>query len=549
MAINDNEPDNRESKSERIFIPTPSRQGGPILDGYGYQRFTGSTFVLWFLVAGFFWYFKFDLQASKEILTSIASASVEIAGLSLAVLGILHEFNKQDRWFKLGLFLVAILFGYVVLSGFFIVLTWEPDYDAVQHVTVVVVFFLAFATVLQADWYTLIEKKLKPKALNLSKLRKVRLRNLRLSIPFFLPLLFIFLPNINRLTGTLILFCGALIALLCLMGVTTYSLIRNPQPQVEDPLISVSREKIIAEADAVRKTENLHLNILSVLRSLQEVQQKKIDSNNSVSLIDENDIINRLRQQNNLEPREKIREALRKLTNNGDIYSESYSGPYWIVPDINAISEACEHIQDLVFVVTQRENSALRKDDFYVDGYKVTNLREWLAMHAKLPIQITGEFIMPKAMNLLLKDFSRVTLNRGQLAFVNKEWNDNTFSWQDAISEGITDATYEWIKSNRSSNEVLKKLYQTGESPFLLRDLNRNGLLSSMLGDEEFQTYLFKNILIKLSFIDDGDYRNSYIRNEPLELIRSEEAKKILFSLNPTLNAQIRKTLDSRTTG
>lgn len=541
MAANDNnETEDRETRSERIFIPTPNRQGGPILDGYGYQRFAGSTFVVWFLFVGFLWYFEFDLQASKEVLTSIASASVEIAGLSLAVLGVLHEFNKQDRWFKLGLFLVSILFGYVVLSGFLIVLTWQPEFDAIQHVTLIIVFFIAFAAILQTDWYTLLETRLKPKGLKIPKLRKLRIRNVRLSIPFILPFFLIILPNANRLTSTLVLFCGAIIALLCLMGITTYSLIRNPKPQEEDPLVRLSREKAIAEEQVTKKAELLNGKILTTLSYLQEEQQKNISLSDAAHLIGEDAIINRLRLQDVLEPRETIHRAIQRLVGLGQVYSDSYSGPYWVVPNKDTVKDTLEKLRQLAFVVTHL-GTQNKKSDTFIDGYCVANLKNWLSAQARIPEQVIREYIMPKALHFLVSNFFTMKLNLQKgIVFLNSTWLCSADDWHKTLMDGIATATKDWIDNHYYHEDKLRPFHTMDGVSFrrkirgTIRFLQDNKLFGTMMDDENYQRVLHIAVLRNLPMVDDGFSSTFYHDDNSLRDLDLEKAQYIISELCPS---------------
>src|SRR5205807_6136959 len=98
------------------------------------------------------WVIRIEVTLTQELVTSLAGASVELSALSLAVLGILHELNKKDRWFKLGLFLVSILFAGVVCGGFFLALTWQPAFALPQRVTIKIVGVLTLVAIIQIDW-------------------------------------------------------------------------------------------------------------------------------------------------------------------------------------------------------------------------------------------------------------------------------------------------------------------------------------------------------------------------------------------------------------
>jgi len=114
----------RDEGGPRIVFANLRRPSRPILSEQGYAVFSATTFSIWTLLVFTIWVFRIEVSPSQDTVTSIAGSSVELAALSLAVLGILHELNKEDRWFKLGLFLVSIFFACVVFSGFFLSITW-----------------------------------------------------------------------------------------------------------------------------------------------------------------------------------------------------------------------------------------------------------------------------------------------------------------------------------------------------------------------------------------------------------------------------------------
>lgn len=126
---NDNE---RDDGRPRIIFANLRRPSRPILTEAGYKVFSATAFSSWALVVLIVWIFRVEVSLSKELVASLAGSSVELSALSLAVLGILHELNKEDRWFKLGLFLVSMLFAGVVFGGFFLAFTWQPAFDLPQ---------------------------------------------------------------------------------------------------------------------------------------------------------------------------------------------------------------------------------------------------------------------------------------------------------------------------------------------------------------------------------------------------------------------------------
>jgi hypothetical protein len=76
---------------------------------------------------------------------------MELAALSLAVLSLLHELNKTDKWFGLGLVLVSVFFITAAFGGFSLALMWQPACGLPQVITLVFVIALGAAALLAID--------------------------------------------------------------------------------------------------------------------------------------------------------------------------------------------------------------------------------------------------------------------------------------------------------------------------------------------------------------------------------------------------------------
>jgi len=134
-------------------------------------------------------------------MVSLAISSVELSALSLAVLGIIHEFNRVDRWFKLGLLLVAILFLGVVFGAFFLALTWQPAFDSPQQITVIVVAALLVVTVLQFTWNIVLRRTPNQESTQESTQGKTFTRGIALASVFVVPVVPIFFYGFPGGTG------------------------------------------------------------------------------------------------------------------------------------------------------------------------------------------------------------------------------------------------------------------------------------------------------------------------------------------------------------
>jgi len=334
---NDNE---RDDGRPRIIFADMRRPGRPILSEAGYKVFSATAFSGWALVVLVVWIFRVEVSLSKELVTSLAGSSVELAALSLAVLGILHELNKEDKWFKLGLFLVSILFAVVVFGGFFLALTWQPAFDLPQQITVVVIGILGLVAILQIDWKV---------ALRLTRIRWIAsvvlptkvttaIQQIRFTVPFVLPILLIWLPGLNRATAIIVLFAGALIALVTLMGVTTFSLLKSKEKSgPEDPFIATLRARYETEIKSIIRFGELKVRTMDALELLQAVSiQTASQEGQAPSSVTRSSILVRLRQLDVMEDERIIDAVLSSLVSDSLVFREGYDS-FWTVPNYQTI--------------------------------------------------------------------------------------------------------------------------------------------------------------------------------------------------------------------
>ncbi|MCI0560567.1 MAG: hypothetical protein MN733_18935, partial [Nitrososphaera sp.] len=297
----DNQGDNeRNEDGPRIVFANLRRPSRPILSEQGYLAFSATTFSIWTLLVFIIWVFRIEVSPSQDTVTSIAGSSVELAALSLAVLGILHELNKEDRWFKLGLFLVSIFFACVVFSGFFLSMTWRPEYDDPQQITILVIAALGVVAVAQFNWRGILKytRWRWGREITLPGRVTITARYFRLSFPFVLPFFLIWFPDLNRLTATIVVFSGALIALVALMGVTTISILKSPkEKEPEDPFIAALRARYEDEVKTIIRFGELKAKTVDALSHLQNEHMKAASqAGEAPILVDKSSIIVRLRQ-------------------------------------------------------------------------------------------------------------------------------------------------------------------------------------------------------------------------------------------------------------
>ncbi|MGZ4954612.1 MAG: hypothetical protein ACXV8Q_05825 [Methylobacter sp.] len=431
---NDNE---RDDERPRIIFANLRRPSRPILTEAGYKAFSATAFTGWALVALIVWILRVEVSLSKELATSLAHSSVELSALSLAVLGILHELNKEDKWFKLGLFLVSILFAGVVFGGFFLALTWQPAFDLPQQINIVVVAALGLVAIIQIDWKV---------ALRLTRIRWIAnvvlptkvttvIRRIRLSIPFVLPILLIWLPDLNRVTAIVVLFAGALIALVILMGVTTISLLKSKEKtESEDPFIATLRARYENEIKSLVRLDELKTRTIHALRNLQADKVKRAFEwgmengipkmvNIPPEMVEISYIVERLRQMGITEDKRVIESVVDSLVDENTICRESYSGPYWTIPDNEAINDSLTCLGELAFVISANPTYLDSKNEFKVEGYKFAHLKSWLAVRIKMPLFVVGEYVVPRALKQLLnEDHFHLIREEHNYCFVNKRW-------------------------------------------------------------------------------------------------------------------------------
>lgn len=467
---NDNE---RDEGGPRIVFANLRQSNRPILSEQGYIAFSATTFSIWTLLIFIIWVFRIEVSPSRDSVISIASSSVELAALSLAVLGILHELNKEDKWFKLGLFLVSIFFACVVFSGFFLSMTWRPEYNDPQQITILVVAALGVVAIAQVNWSMILKYIHGRRATEITLSRKVSVtaRYFRLSLPFIFPLFIIWFPNLNRLTATIVVFSGALIALVALMGVTTISLLRSPkESEPEDPFIATLRARYENEIKVIIRFGELKAKTIEALLHLQsEHIQIASQTGTAPTLVDKSSIIVRLRQMDITDDERMLEDVIRFLTNEGAICSESYSGPYWIVPNKQDIDDCLKHFGEIALVCTQKGSDV--KSGYILEGYKFEALRNWLATHAELPEFVVGAYVMPKVLELLQDpqkyhvvkhtDYGKTYYSSYVVeifVFVNLAWKIPTYDWSNQLQEieGIM-AQYRTEYRKRDALEALLK--------------------------------------------------------------------------------------------
>jgi len=400
-AQNDNE---RCEWRPRIIFSTLRHSARPILSERGYKTFSATTFWIWTCGLFFFWVFSIDVSLSKDLVVSIAGSSVELAALSLAVLGIIHELNEKDKWFKLGLFLVSVLFAGVVFGGYFLAATWQPEFDTPQRITVVIVFAIGIVAVTQIEWKAVLKFFRVQWLLNftLPLSFAVGARRFRLALPFLMPIFVLWFPDLNRLTAIIVLFSGALIALVALMGVTLILFLFAPkEKEAEDPLLAALRESYEYESGIFKRINKLKSHAVEAMKFLQDKKVQMARFNNEApALLDKSSILVRLRQMDITDDEKNLGNVLSNLVNDSQIYRKDYDDSFWIIPDKNTIDHCVKCLAEIALIFTQNGH-LIEKSDYTIEGHKFDSLRKWLAIRGCLPEYVIGAFVMPKVLSWL----------------------------------------------------------------------------------------------------------------------------------------------------
>lgn len=462
------ENEQRDDGSPRIIFANLRRPSRPILLEKGYKVFTGTASFLWFLLVVVVWVFRVEIRVSRELISSIAGSSVELAGLSLTLLGILHEFNKKDKWFKVGLLLVAFLFGYATFSGFLLAMTWLPIYDASQQITIVLVGILAISFFIQIDW------KIFQKYIRINWFRNIKIpigfdktqKRAKLIFPFVLPLFIIWFPRINSLTSTLIVFAGALITLLTLMGITTFYLFKSPDEEnKEDPFINTLRNRYEKEILAIQRIGIIKDAVLKVVQNIQNEKQGEISDDKSMpSMIPEKVVVSRLREIGFLDNSQLFESVFRSLVDEKILCRYGYSGGYWTVPTEQQIQNVCENINELAIIQTYK--TGRDHNGFEIEGFAFEKLRAWFAHKCLIPEYVTGEYIMPRIYSLMRngEKFHKFFGNRNmQICFVNLSWKLPEGFWTRALDISKYLSVKEYLEWKRYISKSPSKRFSYDE--------------------------------------------------------------------------------------
>ncbi|MFC1997535.1 hypothetical protein ACFLXI_08030, partial [Chloroflexota bacterium] len=396
----------KNPKEKENFITMYRSPGAPILLENSYQNFIIFAFGLWSIIVIFVWKYEIQLTISQETLTAISGTSVELAALSLTVLGLLHEFNKRDVYFKLGLLLVSIFFITVSFGGFANVVTWDKWFDSPQTITVwfliIVVFgFLSpFVTAFFRGVFRGIFQD------DIPQLLSSLLDTLDRFIPFSIPFLLVGIGfgSFNRLTSVIILFIGSIVFLICLMVITTVTVTRR-----SNELIILENQQLQDQAAADEDTANENdLLQTQILDTLEELLDQSQNLPEPISLITIDDIQAQLIIDNETIDRPKIQNTLSNLVRSNEVYARNLTGPYWVPLDENQIRTALAYFDSIAYTITYRVES--HSAQYTIFGLVCTKLVTSISNQMKMPKEIVAKFVLPKLLERV------EVINSGSLA-------------------------------------------------------------------------------------------------------------------------------------
>jgi len=406
MLFDDDNQD-RPPNSNRFFFSNAPQGRGRILSREGYAVFTSSFTVTWLLCIFFVVWLHLEMKVTNDIVSTISSSAVDLAALSLAVLTILHEFNKEDRWFKLGLFFVGFLFVIDCLTGFYMVVSWNHAYEMTQSVDVIVFGVLFIGLVFQSDWelvYTRYSARI-PKIFRksfylLSKIKSLNL--IRAYIPFIIPFAFIWVNKLSPIITFLLIFLGGIIALLCLMLVTSIELVRQRQSSneqvTEDPIVTYSRKVAIEQLEA---SKNLQRLLETITVTLSEIQEERVaearTAGELIPMVSEETIVSQLRLKGIVTRQQDIRSSLRLLEKQNRAFNKN--GEYWLVPSKAQILSLAENIKKVYWFGTRLKKDSRNTQEWR--NLQLNTLFDELGKSCCMPIAVVEEFIFPKSFSML----------------------------------------------------------------------------------------------------------------------------------------------------
>ncbi len=96
-----------------------------------------------------------------------------------------------------------------------------------------------------------------------------------------MPIFLLWFPNLNRLTAIVVLFSGALIALVALMGVTLILfLFASKEKETDDPLLVAIRESYEYESGVFKRISELKAKVVEAMEFLQDKKLQMARLNN-----------------------------------------------------------------------------------------------------------------------------------------------------------------------------------------------------------------------------------------------------------------------------
>jgi hypothetical protein len=401
----------------------------------GFSWFYVIGHSVWAVFLFILWLLNVELNVSAQTAAAIASSSVGLAGLSLALLSLLHGLKLADRWFSLGLLTVALSFAGVAFTGFVQLMMWSPEsavhtvrFSNLQLGIAVLLGLFAAGILTHAAFLNL------PFVEDFANWKTAVRRKIALELPLAV---FVFVGlSFNFLAAVVVLFFGALSALVSLALAMAYQVAMGVESKTE------ARKRSVGES------------ILRYLRLAQDDARKQAqpDSSTPVMMLNRQELLIRLRQENDDLRSREIYEALETLLDHDLVFSPvGARGLIWLEPEA-AILVECESIyRDSPFILVEEDVKQAEQNGIPIADY--------VSQRVGVPKEVVKEFAAPRILKVLEDLFEQTNFQvntsnvyKPTLAFrlyVNKEWKNSGRVFTVEVKK-LKDICDKWVTAKKT---------------------------------------------------------------------------------------------------
>jgi hypothetical protein len=446
--------ENYRADNEPSFVYIDSsKQKAPILTELQYRLLIVTSSIIWAIPIFIAWAVNFEIKLTQDFVVALSGSSVEIAALSLAVLGILHDMNRADRFFKFGLFLVAFQFGIVVLDGYWIAATWQDFYSEPHQFTVYVLGVISVEVLLQINW-----KKLLGTKGNL-------LRNVSLTFPFISPILIGFVPDMNQIIFLFTLFCGAFITLMVLIAITIVQIYKETSETDLNPIIELQTLRSKDELLGIERSNQLKKSVRDVLINLQEHHILNFNQGlqQAIDFVNMDIVYEELRKNGITETKSVINQAMIALSED-DPSTYYYEDNYWLLGHHEKIANQIKQISKEYPILIFDRNDKLSKKSYL--GLDIEKFLVYLSNKLMIPIKVIEEYYFP-----FINEYIFQTDSFSNDEFCSIGFYGNRNYHPDFDFEQIRKDAFE-IGEDRWMEKIINKEYFENPNEKLLRKLS-----------------------------------------------------------------------------